>query len=419
MHLAPYVGERVTFEGRQHQGLEPGPGDPVSVNVTSLEPVDGGQPAQEIVVITGALEPVKEQSAEGPTHTIKEHGTGDVYGLFSDAQGVNLSQYEGQSVAIYGVFQTLGAPISNFEDLTEVPIYVTSIESLEPQPVEPPIEPNAKITGVISANPDALVPGGEPTSHLITEDGTGDVYEISSYTERIDLTLHEGMHVTIKGVFLTLGNPLSDFEDLSTVPINVTSLKVLDDAAPSEAPDAIITGVIQPTANPEAEGSTHTITEDDTGDVYGLFSNLQDDGVDLSQYVGQRVTITGYFQTQGTGTAGHDLTDLLIYVESVEVLDSVPATRDDQYVDESTAVETPATDDVAPEDAVASDDVTSDDVATDEVASGDTAAEDDVSDSGVLSVLPDTGGFAPVTLALISLLLLSGGGLLAFNLIRR
>ena len=43
-----------------------------------------------------------------------------------------------------------------------------------------PVTEDAEITGVISANPDALIPGGEPTSHLITEDGTGDVYMISS-----------------------------------------------------------------------------------------------------------------------------------------------------------------------------------------------------------------------------------------------
>lgn len=140
VHLAPYVGERVTFEGQQSQGLEPGPGDPVSVNVTSLEPVDSGPSAQDIVVITGALEAVAQPSAEGPTHTITEYSTGDVYGLFSDAQGVDLSQYEGQSVAIYGVFQTQGNPISDFADPTDVLIYVTSVESLEPLPVEPPAD---------------------------------------------------------------------------------------------------------------------------------------------------------------------------------------------------------------------------------------------------------------------------------------
>jgi hypothetical protein len=45
----------------------------------------------------------------------------------------------------------------------------------------------AVVTSVISPNPDALIPGGEPTSHLITEDGTGDVYMISSYAQGVDL----------------------------------------------------------------------------------------------------------------------------------------------------------------------------------------------------------------------------------------
>jgi hypothetical protein len=53
--------------------------------------------------------------------------------------------------------------------------------------------------------------------------------------------------------------------------------------------------------------------------------------VDLSQYVGQRVTITGYFQTQGGSISDfEDPTDVLVYVVSVEVLDAAPAT-DDQY----------------------------------------------------------------------------------------
>lgn len=129
-----YVGERVSIEGALIGAAD---GAPPAVNVTSLEPADGGPPAPEIVVITGALEPVAELAPEGPTHTITEYSTGDVYGLFSDAQGVDLSQYEGQSVAIYGIFQTQGNPMSNFADPTDVLIYVTSMESLEPLPVEP------------------------------------------------------------------------------------------------------------------------------------------------------------------------------------------------------------------------------------------------------------------------------------------
>lgn len=155
VYLDPYVGQSVTFEGQQVPGLPPGPNDPIPVNVTSLKPADGGSAAQEIVVITGALEAVAQPSVEGPTHTIAEASTGDVYGLFSDAQGVDLSQYEGQSVAIYGVFQTQGAPISDFEDPTDVLIYVSSIESLEPAPVEPPTEATTETP--------AEIPGGGTT----------------------------------------------------------------------------------------------------------------------------------------------------------------------------------------------------------------------------------------------------------------
>lgn len=149
VYLEPYVGQSVTFVGQQVPGLEPGPNDPIPVNVTSLEPVDGGTAAPEIVVITGALEPVFEQSAEGPTHTITETSTGDVYGLFSDSQGVDLSQYEGLSVAVYGTFQTQGNPLSSFEHPTDVLIYVTSVESLEPLPVEPPADDPSKNVEVL------------------------------------------------------------------------------------------------------------------------------------------------------------------------------------------------------------------------------------------------------------------------------
>ena len=295
-------------------------------------------------------------------------------------EGVDLSQYEGQFVTIYGIFQTQGNPISNFDDPTEVPIAVTEVYAdYDPAP-------EAKVTGLIQP---IAEPMGEGPTHTITETETGDVYGLWSDTQYtgIDLTQYEGTQSTIYGIFQTQGSPISDFEDPTDVLIAVNKVEVLNEA-PSEEPDAIITGVIQPTANPEAEGSTHTITEDATGDVYGLFSNLQDGGVDLSQYGGQQVTITGYFQTQGGSISDFpDPTEVLIYVESVEVLDSAPAT-DDQYQDESTAVE--------------------------DSASNDTAAE-----SGVLSVLPDTGGFPLAALGLVALLLLGGGGLLAYNFVRR
>lgn len=176
----------------------------------------------------------------------------------------------------------------------------------------------AEVTGVISANPEALVPGSEPTSHLITEDGTGDVYMVSSYVEGLDLSQYEGRFVTIYGIFQTQGNPISNFDDLTEVPISVT--EVYADYDP--APEAEITGLIQPLAEPMGEGATHTITETETGDVYGLWS----DTVDLARYEGKQATIYGIFQTQGGPITGfEDLTDLLIAVTSVEPLEPAPA----------------------------------------------------------------------------------------------
>lgn len=228
VYLEPYVGEWVTFEGQKVPGLPPGPDDPIPVNVTSLEPVDGGAPAPEIVVVTGALEAVAEPSAEGPTHLITEHSTGDVYGLFSDAQGVDLSQYEGQSVAVYGVFQTQGAPISDFADPADVLIYVTSAESLEPAPVAPPPEVqadedlNVEITGVLREK-DLRPP--HPT-WSITEGLAG--VEWTLVGGDVDLSQYVGQRVKVQGIFQTMGNPLP--ADPTVVPVYVTSLEVLDPA---------------------------------------------------------------------------------------------------------------------------------------------------------------------------------------------
>ncbi|CAN5905488.1 hypothetical protein BH23ACT11_BH23ACT11_16850 [soil metagenome] len=302
--LEPFVGQRITVEAAP---IGTADGATPALNVTSIK----GAPFEDARMV-GVIQPIAQPSPQGPTHIITDEAMGDDYGLFSDAQGVDLSLYEGQRVAIQSIYQNMLTPQPESTD--DILVYVTSAEILNQDPI--PVE-DAKVTGVISANPQALIPGGEPTSHLITEDSTGDVYMIFG---DMDLTQYEGQRAIIYGIFQTYGGTITDFDDPTEVAIYVTSLEVVGDAAPYYAPDAIITGVIQPTANPEQEGSTHTITEDATGDVYGLFSNLQDDGVDLSQYIGQRVTITGYFQTQGTGTAGYDLTDLLIYVESVEIL---------------------------------------------------------------------------------------------------
>lgn len=460
VHLAPYVGERVTFEGQQSQGLEPGPGDPVSVNVTSLEPVDGGPPAQEIAVITGALEPVEEQSAEGPTHTITEHGTDDVYGLFSDAQGVDLSQYEGQSVAIYGVFQTQGAPISDFEDPNDVLVYVTSVESLEPLPGEPPRDPGAKITGVISANPDALIPGGEPTSHLIKEDGTGDVYMISNYGQGPDLVSHEGQRVTIYGIFQTYGGSISEFDDPTKVAIAVTRLEVLEDAAPSEEPEAeraLVTFELA-VQNEVPEGRTlglgyaplSNMPEDFKGVAFCTTDSEDTEGLPACEanetYTGTLKVPVGFeFSYDFLYTANYNAvrcdymgptevfySDTQVFTEATTVSatyteDGLPAdcravgeapAVEDQYQDSGDSAEEPASDDAAT-DAPVTDEVATDEVATDEVATDDAATDENSSEDSVLSFLPDTGGFSPAIVGLVALLLLSGGGLLAYGSTRR
>ena len=268
-----------------------------------------------------------------------------------------------------------------------------------------PTTEEAEVVGVISPNPDALIPGGEPTSHLITEDGTGDVYMISSYTQGVDLSQYEGQFVTIYGIFQTQGNPISNFDDLTEVPISVTEVYPDYDSEP----EAEVTGRIQPVAEPMVEGPTHTITETGTGDVYGLWS----DTVDLTQYEGTQSTIYGIFQTQGAPISDfEDPTDVLIAVNEVKLIseassDEPPAEEppaegqyqgvgtttgeppaEDQYQDAGTITEEPA------------------------------EADDTDSDGGIVSVLPDTGGFSPAAIGLVALLI-GGGGLLTHGFIRQ
>lgn len=132
--LGPYVGQRITIEAAP---IGTAPGATQALNVTDVIESESGYDPAPLAVITGEIQALAKPITEGGTHTITEASTGDVYTLWSDTQytGVDLSQYEGQNVTVYGIFQTLGNPLSSFPDPTEVPIAVTSVESLEPLPV--------------------------------------------------------------------------------------------------------------------------------------------------------------------------------------------------------------------------------------------------------------------------------------------
>lgn len=118
------------------------------------------QSASEEATITGVIEPVATPTAEGPTHIIIEDTTGDQYGLFSDAQGVDLTQYEDLFVTITGIFQTQGNPLSDFDDPTDVPIYVTSVEVIG-DPSSPP-GTTTPATGPVTFSFDLAVEGTPP-----------------------------------------------------------------------------------------------------------------------------------------------------------------------------------------------------------------------------------------------------------------
>ena len=175
---------------------------------------------------TGVLGPSYTVGEEPePFYSLTDETTGVAYELYSGF--VELGGYVDQRVYFEGQ-QSQGIPPGPNEP---IPVNVTYIEPVGTEGVET----NAEVTGVISPNPDANIPGGEPTSHLIEEDGTGDIYMISSYGQGPDLASYEGQRVTIQGIFQTLGNPLSNFDDLTEVPIAVTSVEVLDDE-PGEKP---------------------------------------------------------------------------------------------------------------------------------------------------------------------------------------
>ncbi len=151
--LSPFVGQRITIKATP---VGTAPGATPSLNVTDVESETGYDPAP-LAVITGVVEALPEPIPEGGTHTITEASTGDVYMLWgggdSQIEGIDRSQYEGQRVTVYGIFQTFGAPISNFEDPTDVLIAVTSVESLEPLPVAPPANGQYEDEGTATDNP--------------------------------------------------------------------------------------------------------------------------------------------------------------------------------------------------------------------------------------------------------------------------
>ena len=390
------------------------------------------QAETEEAVVAGVIQPVASPTVEGPTHVIVEDGTGDEYGLFSDAQGVDLSQYEGQLATVYGIFQTQGNPISNFDDPTEVPIYVTAVEIPDEGPYETEY---AEIAGVISPNPEATVPGGEIPSHLITEDATGDVYML--HGGEVDLRLYEGMHVTIYGPFQTLGGPLPP--DPTEIPIFVTSLEVIQDAEPPAYPDAKRVPVTFELTVQSAvpEGRTLGLGYAPIGNMPADFKGVAFCTTDSEDTEGLPVCEAGETYT---GTlkvpVGFEFSYDFLYNVNYNAVrcDYMGPTEvfysDTQVFTEATTVSATYTEDGLPEgcrvvgEAPAVEDQYQDsgDNVEEPVSEGageNVAPDDTASDGNVLSVLPDTGGFSPAILGLVALLLAGGSGLLAYGYTRR
>ncbi|CAN5716985.1 hypothetical protein BH24ACT22_BH24ACT22_12670 [soil metagenome] len=193
------------------------------------------QSASEEAVITGVIEPVANPGAEGPTHIITEDVSGDQYGLFSDAQGVDLTQSEGLFVTISGIFQTMGNPISSFDDATDVPIYVTSVEVIG-DPNSPP-GTTTPATGPVTFSFELAVEGTPPADasffgvfgyegglvELIDPDGDG-LYtgsaETSGSLEPQPVQIIQGTGTQASVVMgVQPGEPITTIKDFGVVPI--------------------------------------------------------------------------------------------------------------------------------------------------------------------------------------------------------
>lgn len=95
-------------------------------------PALGQQPAPQQpieAVITGVIQ-AQDPGPPIPTFSITDEVTGVERTLVSAGpeERVDLSQFVGQRVTIFGVLDTQGNPISNFEDPNEIPIFVTRVE---------------------------------------------------------------------------------------------------------------------------------------------------------------------------------------------------------------------------------------------------------------------------------------------------
>ncbi|CAN5794733.1 hypothetical protein BH23ACT11_BH23ACT11_28870 [soil metagenome] len=227
------------------------------------------QSSTEDAAITGVIEPVANPGVEGPTHIITEDATGDQYGLASDADGVDLTQYEGLFVTAYGIFQTQGSPLSSFEDPTDVLIYVTSVEVIG-DPNSPPgtTTPN---TGPVTFSFELAVEGAPPADASFfgvfgyeagmvqRTDGDGDgLYtgsiETGGSLEPQPVSIIQGTG-TAQSVVTGVqpGEPITTIKDFGIVPIQ-EGVNTFAASVSFDAPPATTTEPSGPTELPDTGG---------------------------------------------------------------------------------------------------------------------------------------------------------------------
>ena len=137
----------------------------------------------------------------GPSYYIVEEGTGDEYGIASDAQEVDLSRYTGRKVIVNGIFQTQGGDISDFPDPTQVPIYVTSVEL----PDDSTFGQGVVATGVLE--PRGLAADRADITHYVTDEASGKLWALISDDPQGVLDPYNGQRVTITGTDATRLTP--------------------------------------------------------------------------------------------------------------------------------------------------------------------------------------------------------------------
>jgi hypothetical protein len=171
----------------------------------------------EETTITGVVSTKELPNITQPIYVIADEESGvdrPIQSLGPDEGGPVLSQYVGQRVTVTGIPQTLGNPPSNFDNfLTDVPVLVTSIETLE----------SGSGGGGVLVEASGVLEDPQATSYqygeyAITDEQSGSIYALQS--DSVDLSKYVGQQVSVTGKTVE-GYPVDNGPPL----VNVTEIE--------------------------------------------------------------------------------------------------------------------------------------------------------------------------------------------------